>query len=104
MPKKPKATAIPKLDLSSPNPAEETVENLRQLVPGAFDEDGKLDWQKLRQLLGGRVSEEKERYSLSWAGKREAIQAVQRPGTGALVPIAGRVGRLGHDRKRDCRG
>src|SRR2546430_11528122 len=58
---------------------------LRQLVPEAFTE-GRMDFDKLRAALGNDVDERPERYSFTWAGKRQAILELQKPTWGTLVP------------------
>ena len=79
--------ALPRLDLQSADVTAETLDGLKALVPSAFGEDGKIDWGKLQTLLGAAVSTERERYTLTWAGKREAVAAVRQGSTGALVPM-----------------
>ncbi|ADH62496.1 Site-specific DNA-methyltransferase (adenine-specific) [Allomeiothermus silvanus DSM 9946] len=74
-----------KLLLTTPNPIEERLEALREFFPEAFKE-GKLDLETFKQLLGEKVETGRERYGLSWAGKAEAIRAVQIPSSGTLRP------------------
>ncbi len=61
------------------------MEQLRQVFPEAFSE-GKIDWEKLRESLGEDVDTRAERYSFSWAGKRDAVRLLQTPSRAALVP------------------
>ncbi len=58
---------------------------LRELAPEAFSE-GKLDADKLKALLGENGDVSAERYSFSWAGKRDAIAMLQLPTRATLVP------------------
>lgn len=58
---------------------------LRELMPEAFSE-GKVDFDKLRAALGDVVDGRPERYSFSWAGKRDAIRLLQTPSAATLVP------------------
>lgn len=51
----------------------ENVEQLKALFPEAFAE-GKIDFEILKQLLGGTVDGREEKYSLGWHGKRRARQ------------------------------
>src|SRR6202043_2458538 len=60
-------------------------EQLHVLVPEAFAE-GKLDADKLKALLGENGDAGPERYSFSWAGKRDAIAMLQLPPRATLVP------------------
>jgi adenine-specific DNA-methyltransferase len=61
------------------------VEQLNALFPEAFTE-GKLDFEVLKQLLGGNVEEREEKYGLNWHGKRRARQLALTPSTGTLRP------------------
>lgn len=78
---------LPRLDLNSPTLSDTALEALQDIVPAAFGEDGRIDFDKLRALLGDRITTEKERYTLTWAGKSEAMRAVQTPATGTLEPM-----------------
>jgi adenine-specific DNA-methyltransferase len=61
------------------------IEALKALFPEACVE-GKLDFDVLRQLLGGAVEEREEKYGLNWHGKRRARQLALTPSTGTLRP------------------
>jgi len=61
------------------------IEQLKALFPEAFTE-GKVDFDVLKQLLGGAVDEREEKYGLSWHGKRRARQLALTPSTGTLRP------------------
>lgn len=61
------------------------VEALLALFPEAFTE-GKIDFEVLKQLLGGAVDESPEKYGLNWHGKRRARQIALTPSTGTLLP------------------
>ena len=63
----------------------ENLEHLETLFPEAFTE-GKLDFEALRQLLGGEVNEHEEKYGLNWHGKRRSRQLALTPSTGTLRP------------------
>ena len=77
--------AAQRLPLESLAPNLERFEQFRALYPDAFVE-GKLDADKLRQILGEDVDLGPERYGLSWAGKSDAIKAIQTLSTGTLLP------------------
>ncbi len=62
------------------------IEQLKTLFPEAFTE-GKIDFEVLRQLLGGSVEEQEEKYGLNWHGKRKARQLALTPSTGTLRPF-----------------
>jgi len=63
----------------------ENVEALKSLFPEAFAE-GRIDFDVLKQLLGGAVDEREEKYGLNWHGKRAARQIALTPSTGTLRP------------------
>ena len=69
----------------------ENIEHLKALFPEAFTEGpagqaGKIDFEVLRQLLGGAVDERQEKYGLNWHGKHRARQLALTPSTGTLRP------------------
>ena len=63
----------------------ENIEQLKSLFPEAFTE-GKVDFEVLKELLGGTVDEREEKYGLNWHGKRRARQIALTPSTGTLRP------------------
>ena len=75
-----------RIDGRSYNPQEEILELLKSQCPEVFTE-GKIDPNKLRRTLGEEVSEENERYGLSWAGKSECFRHIQDPTTATLKPL-----------------
>ena len=72
-------------DTKSANIVAENIESLKTLFPDAFEE-GKIDFDVLRQLLGGAVDEKDEKYGLNWHGKRKARQLALTPSSGTLLP------------------
>ena len=56
----------------------ENLERLKALLPEAFTE-GKVNFETLRQLLGGTVDDREEKYGLNWHGKRQARQLALTP-------------------------
>lgn len=77
-----------KLPLTSCDVHEERLAQFRQLFPEAFSE-GKTDLKRLTQLLGDAATDAPERYGLSWAGKSDAIRAIQITSPGTLLPVRG---------------
>ena len=73
------------MDGNSQMPKENHLEILRSLMPEIFDE-GKIDWEKLRAVLGEDVNFADERYRLNWAGKSDAFRVMQEPSLSTLVP------------------
>ena len=57
----------------TPDLVAERVQQLQALFPDVVTE-GRVDFDKLRAALGDTVNGEPERYSFTWAGKRDAIQ------------------------------
>ena len=64
----------------------ERIEQLKTLFPEVVSE-GKVDFEKLRQSLGEIVDDRPERYSFTWAGKKDAIRLLQTPSRATLVPV-----------------
>ena len=61
------------------------VEALKALFPDAFTE-GKVNFEVLKELLGGTVNERDEKYGLNWHGKRRTRQIALTPSIGTLLP------------------
>ncbi len=73
------------METKSPDLVAQNIDHLKILFPEAFTE-GKVDFDVLRQLLGGAVDEREEKYGLNWHGKRRARQLALTPSTGTLRP------------------
>jgi len=76
----------PRLVEESPDFKEELLSQLRSAIPQVFTEGG-LDLEKLRELAGDGLASGPERYSFTWAGKRDAIALLQTPTRATLVPV-----------------
>ena len=63
----------------------ENLEHLKVLLPEALTE-GQIDFEVLKQLLGGAMDEREEKYGLNWHGKRQARQLALTPSTSTLRP------------------
>ena len=74
-----------KLPLTSADLTEDFLAQLRATSPQIFSE-GKVDFAKLQAALGEHVADNPERYSLTWAGKREAFRNVQMQSVATLRP------------------
>lgn len=70
---------------STPDIAEENIAMLREIFPDVFEE-GKVDFDKLKQVLGDYVDDNEERYNFTWNGKGRALRLAQSPSTGTLRP------------------
>ena len=76
---------ITTLDGKTPDIAEENIQKLRQIFPDVFTED-KVDFEKLKQVLGNYVEDSNERYNFTWNGKGRALRLSQTPSLGTLRP------------------
>lgn len=63
----------------------QNIAQLRELFPQAWTE-GKLDFDVLKQLLGGVVDDREEKFGLNWHGKRAARRLALTPSLGTLRP------------------
>lgn len=70
---------------SSPDFRTELAEQLAELAPEAIA-DGKIDVEKLKELLEGDASDTSERFGLFWPGKKRAMRAAQTPTTATFIP------------------
>jgi adenine-specific DNA-methyltransferase len=66
----------------------ERLDLFKELFPECVSE-GKVDFEHLRAILGDEADTRPERYSFSWAGKRDAIRLLQRPSSATLIPVPG---------------
>src|SRR3990167_4993895 len=74
-----------KVNLTSSDLSAEKLAELRRVLPEAFGED-KIDWDRLRAVLGDKIDERIEKFNFSWAGKTGAIQNVLTPSKATLRP------------------
>jgi len=80
-----KRPRLKKVERESVAVVPEQIEKLKELFPEAASE-GKVDFNKLRQTLGDEVDAGPERYSFTWAGKRDCIKLLQVPSRATLIP------------------
>jgi len=64
---------------------EQNIEQLKELFPSVFSE-GKVQFNKLEELLGNYVVDDEDHYNFTWHGKRKAGRLAQTPSTGTLRP------------------
>ena len=74
-----------KLNGESMNIVEDNIEKLKTIFPDVFTE-GKVDFEKLQDVLGNYIETNDERYNFIWAGKQNALRLAQTPSTGTLRP------------------
>jgi len=77
---------LEKLALSSMDIAAERQAELLRLFPEVRTEGGKIDFDRLRLVLGETVDVGRERYGMIWPGKADCFKAIQRPSLGTLLP------------------
>ncbi|MEK6759002.1 MAG: site-specific DNA-methyltransferase [Deltaproteobacteria bacterium] len=76
---------IEKADLKSLDIAEEKRKKLKELFPEVFIEK-KIDFDKLKSVLGEIIETGRERYGMNWAGKSDCLRIIQQPSVGTLKP------------------
>lgn len=70
---------------ATPSFRTELAAQLSELIPEAIA-DGKVDVEKLKELLGDDVGDDRERFGLFWPGKKRALRAAQEPTAATLKP------------------
>ncbi len=73
------------LNGESLNIVTDNIEKMKQLFPEIITED-KIDFNKLKEILGKNIEESDERYNFTWPGKTEALRESQKSSTGTLNP------------------
>ncbi|MGP5735936.1 site-specific DNA-methyltransferase [Candidatus Corynebacterium faecigallinarum] len=68
---------------TTPNFQTELAAQLAELMPEVIA-DGKVDVEKLKELLDGDAADTSERFGLFWPGKKRALRAAQEPTTATL--------------------
>jgi adenine-specific DNA-methyltransferase len=71
--------------IATPSFKTELAAHLFELVPEAVA-DGKVDVEKLKELLDDDAADGSERFGLFWPGKKRALRAAQEPTTATLNP------------------
>ena len=74
-----------KINKESPNPIDENQKWIKEKFPSCFSE-GKLDFDKLKELLSEITDTSDEKYTFSWAGRSESIKNLQTSSRGTLIP------------------
>ena len=70
---------------TSPDGFEKNIEKLSELFPNIVT-DGKIDFEKLKLILGDKVENSEERYQFTWNGKSNAIREASIPSSDTLIP------------------
>ena len=74
-----------KLDGKSMDIVADNISKLKEIFPDVITED-KIDFEKLKLILGEDIDDSEERYSFTWPGKTQAIKESQKESTGTLRP------------------
>lgn len=61
------------------------IDKIKELFPEAVEE-GKIDFDMLRAMLGDEVDDSREKYQFTWNGKAKAIKLAQTPSSATLRP------------------
>lgn len=76
-----------KLGMESKNIIKDNINKIEELFPNVFSE-GKIDFEMLKQeLFDTVIDDKKEKYQLTWPGKKEAIVNANTPTTKTLIPL-----------------
>ena len=73
------------MNTTSPDGFEKNIEKLSELFPNIVI-DGKIDFEKLKLILGDKVESAEERYQFTWNGKSNAIREASIPSSDTLIP------------------
>ncbi|PYE81322.1 site-specific DNA-methyltransferase [Pseudoroseicyclus aestuarii] len=76
---------LEQIEHETPDQRGELLKRLKASVPEAFS-DGKLDIEALQVLLGDKLADGPERFTFTWAGKRDAMAMLQAPSSATLAP------------------
>ena len=74
-----------KLDGKSEDIVSDNIKKLKEIFPEIVTED-KIDFDKLKLILGENIETDTERYNFTWPGKTQAIKESQKQSTGTLRP------------------
>ena len=74
------------MPLTSQDIKDEQLQKLKEVFPEAFTEGLKIDWDRLRLILGEAIDAGKERYGMNWPGKTDCFKTIQQPSLATLIP------------------
>ena len=75
-----------RLDLLSHEIVSDKQAEIVRLFPEVRTEGGKIDFDRLKLVLGETADPGKERYGMNWPGKADCFKAIQSPSLGTLLP------------------
>ncbi len=74
-----------RIDGTSLNLEKLNIDKLKELFPEAVEE-GKINFDMLRAMLGDEVDDSREKYQFTWNGKAKSIKLAQTPSSATLRP------------------
>ena len=74
-----------RIDSLSLNLEKNNIDRIKELFPEAVEE-GKINFDILRAMLGDEVDDSKEKYQFTWNGKAKSIKLAQTPSSATLRP------------------
>lgn len=74
------------LDPKSHNLVGQNIKALSRLFPEVVTEVGKIDFERLKMILGEAIDVGKERFGLTWPGKADCFKVIQQPSLATLRP------------------
>lgn len=77
---------IKKADLKSMDIPEDKLRQLKDIFPEAFAEGLKVDFEKLKIVIGKDAELGKERFGMNWPGKADCFKNIQAPSVATLIP------------------
>lgn len=80
------ADDVERFDLRSFDIAEDRQRSILSLFPEARTDGGTIDFDRLKQALGGTVDVGKERFGMNWPGKSKCFKTIQAPTVATLLP------------------
>ena len=77
-----------KLNGKSKDIIQDNISKLKEIFPEIVTED-KIDFNKLKLILGNSIDENSEKYNFTWSGKTQSIKESQKTSSGTLRPCKG---------------
>ena len=74
-----------RIESLSLNIEKNNIDKIKELFPEAVEE-GKINFDMLRAMLGDEVDDSKEKYQFTWNGKAKSIKLAQTPSSATLRP------------------
>ena len=74
-----------KINSHSLNLEKQNIEKLKELFPETVEE-GKINFDILRAILGNEIDDSREKYQFTWNGKAKSIKLAQTPSSATLRP------------------